>query len=73
MEWILEMMAMRSEFLLNLDAIVKAPALGIENKALHLDINGGLGFDPKIPTRRISMLQEEIFSTGQSGRLTVTA
>jgi len=48
-EWILEMIAMRSEFLLTLDAVIKTPSQGVKIKVSHLDIDGGLKSGPKIP------------------------
>jgi hypothetical protein len=66
-EWILEMIKMRSEFLLSLDAVIKTPSQGVKKKVSHVDINGGLKSGPKIPKRGSSMPQVGTFSTGGSG------
>jgi hypothetical protein len=72
-EWILEMVAMRSEFLLTLDAVIKTPSQGVKRKVSHLDINGGLKSGPKIPKRGTSLPQKGTFSTGGSGPSIATA
>ena len=72
-EWILEMMVMRSEFLLNLDAVIKTPSRGVQRRVSHLDINGSLKSGPKIPNRGASMPQKSAFSTSGSGPLITAA
>jgi hypothetical protein len=64
-EWILEMIAMRSEFLL--------PSQGVKIKVSHLDINGGLKPGPKIPKQGSSMPLGGTFSTSGSGPSIATA
>jgi hypothetical protein len=72
-EWILEMIAMRSEFLLTLDAVIKTPSRGVGRKVSHLDINGGLKSGPKTPKPGRGVPKEGTFSTGRSGPSIATA
>jgi hypothetical protein len=64
-EWVLGMIAMRSELLLTLDAVIKMPSQGVKRKVSHLDINGGLKSGPKIPKRGASLPREGTSSTSR--------
>jgi hypothetical protein len=72
-EWILEMIAMRSEFLQTLDAVIKTPSQGVKRKVSHLDINGSLKPGPRIPKRGSSLPLGGTFSTSGSGPSIATA
>jgi hypothetical protein len=51
-EWALEMVELRYEFLLQLDAVIKVPARGIGKKVSHMSLDGRLQPGrPEIPAR----------------------
>jgi hypothetical protein len=54
-EWALEMVELRYEFLLQLDAVIKAPSRGIGKKVSHMSLDGKLQPGrPDIPARSSS-------------------